>query len=223
MTNDGADAWSGLRKVSLCVIGAGFGRTGTLSLKHALEIIGYGPCYHMNEVALNPSHAELWEDAIDRGAGDWDLLFGQYRSTVDWPACAFWRELSSRYPDAKVVLTTRDFDSWYESACSTIFQVMRHGFFPDNPGRTRRVAMARRLILNRTFSDQELDRDHVKRIYSQHIEDVTKGIAPSRLLTMNVSEGWGPLCAFLSVSVPAQAFPSVNDRDAFAKSVAPAR
>ena len=109
----------------LAVIGAGFGRTGTLSLKQALERLGFGACYHMAEVATHPEHAELWLRAW-HGEDVWDTLFSGYRAAVDWPAAAFWPRLMERYPDAKVLLSLRDPDSWFRSASGTIFQSMEH-------------------------------------------------------------------------------------------------
>ena len=109
----------------LAVIGAGFGRTGTLSLKQALERLGFGACYHMAEVATHPEHAELWLRAW-HGEDVWDTLFSGYRAAVDWPAAAFWPRLMERYPDAKVLLSLRDPESWFRSASGTIFQSMEH-------------------------------------------------------------------------------------------------
>src|SRR5215470_15480875 len=102
--------------MALKLIGAGLGRTGTLSLKAALERIGYGPCYHMIEILAAPERAH-----------DWDTIFHGYRATVDWPAAAFWCELADRYPDAKVLLSLRDADRWYESVMNTIYPVMTQG------------------------------------------------------------------------------------------------
>src|SRR6516165_3260381 len=106
----------------LDVIGAGFGRTGTLSLKLALEQLGFGPCYHMLEVLQNPSAAGQWEAAADRKAVDWEEVFKGYRATVDWPAATFWRQLADAYPAAKVILSLRDPAAWFASTQATIFK-----------------------------------------------------------------------------------------------------
>src|SRR5690242_7699355 len=106
---------------SLKVIGAGFGRTGTLSLKVALEELGFGPCYHMIEVFQYPEHAKLWEAATQGKPIDWDQIFANYQATVDWPGCTFYADLMARYPDAKVLLSVRDPETWYESVMSTIY------------------------------------------------------------------------------------------------------
>ena len=111
--------------MTLDVIGAGFGRTGTMSLKVALEELGFGPCYHMSEVFAHPEHVELWRAAAQGKEVDWEQIFGGYRATVDWPACSFYGELMEKYPDAKVILTVRDPQRWYESAYNTIYTMTR--------------------------------------------------------------------------------------------------
>src|SRR5262245_33965776 len=116
---------AGESSMALELIGAGLGRTGTLSLKAALERIGYRPCYHMIEVLTAPERAQHWLGRAQDGTHDWDTIFAGYRATVDWPAAAFWRELLVRYPDAKVLLSRRDADRWYDSVMNTIYPVMK--------------------------------------------------------------------------------------------------
>ena len=106
--------------MSVRILGAGFGRTGTNSLKDALELLGFGPCYHMYEVAKNPSHVNIWNRAIDEKEVDWQDLFKEYQSAVDWPTVSFLPELLHEYPHAKVVLTLRDPEQWFETASNTI-------------------------------------------------------------------------------------------------------
>jgi hypothetical protein len=106
--------------MALEVIGAGFGRTGTKSLKAALEELGFDPCYHMSELFGHPEHVELWEAAARGKSVDWNELLGGYRATTDWPACSFYEELMQSYPDAKVILTLRDPNRWYESTYNTV-------------------------------------------------------------------------------------------------------
>src|SRR5580765_8272638 len=110
----------------LDVIGAGLGRTGTLSLKLALEHLGFGPCYHMYEVYEHPEHAEAWIAAVSGGYVNWRQVLDGYHSTVDWPACTFWRELLAWSPEAKVVLSVRDIDAWYASFTNTVQRVIEH-------------------------------------------------------------------------------------------------
>ena len=107
------------------VIGAGFGRTGTMSLKVALEKLGFGPCYHMTEVFAHPEHTHFWLSAWRGEPADWEGVLGDYEATVDWPACTFYEELMERYPGAKVLLSVRDPDRWYESTRSTIYELSK--------------------------------------------------------------------------------------------------
>lgn len=209
----------------LKVIGVGFGRTGTLSLKLALERLGFGPCYHMVEVLDRPGRSADWA-AVARGERvDWDRVFEGYQSTVDWPGAAVWRELVDRYPDAKVILTVRDPNRWYDSAASTIFRMM----MPRSPiatliasiasprGRAFRdfTAMTRGLILQRTFGGRVDDRERAIAVFEQHTRDVEEHVQAGRLLVMDVASGWQPLCSFLDVPVPDEPFPRVNDRAEF--------
>ncbi|HSG42220.1 MAG TPA: sulfotransferase [Anaerolineales bacterium] len=135
----------------LQVIGAGFGRTGTHSLGLALDKLGFGPCYNIIEATKIPHHIKLWNNAIDRKSVDWDFLYTEYRSTVEWPAVAFLPELTSHFPDAKVILTLLEAESWYESAIATIFDRLELSAHNPDPIKRDRGAMARRLILERTF------------------------------------------------------------------------
>lgn len=204
--------------MSLSAIGAGFGRTGTLSLKGALEHLGLAPCYHMLEVSRNPGHAAIWDRAADRAAVDWDALFARYRSAVDWPACHFYETLARRYPASKVILTVRDPARWYESARSTIFDVMA-GPIPDGEIGAQ-LRMARKLIVDGTFGGGTDDRERVIQVFERHNEAVKRAIPPERLLVYQVSEGWEPLCRFLDLPVPDEPFPHVNTTDEFRQMIA---
>src|SRR5262245_50709202 len=119
----------------LRVIGAGFGRTGTLSLKAALEQLGFNPCYHMVEVLSHPDHIARWRAIGEGQAAEWEALFAGYQAAVDVPASEYYAQLMQAYPEAKVVLTVRDPEQWYESASSTIFRVAQgEPPFPPPPG-----------------------------------------------------------------------------------------
>jgi len=192
------------------LIGAGLGRTGTLSLKTALERIGYGPCYHGIEILVEPERGRQWLQGTQSGSYDWDAIFQGYRATVDWPAAAFWRELVERYPDAKVLLSVRDADRWYDSVMNTIYPVMTQ---PDRTPETLREfhAMVYRLIVEQTFGGRLADRSHAKRVFEAHNQAVIDAIPPSRLLVYQPGEGWEPLCRFLGVPVPHEDFPQLND------------
>jgi len=215
-------------KGGLKVIGAGFGRTGTLSLKAALEELGFGPCYHMSEVFGHPDDAAQWE-ALTRGEPiDLHKLMAGYQAAVDWPACAFYEELMQAYPDAKVLLTVRDPEEWYASASETIYQGSRRfsGSRMASPlsivasiffrGRKRIGSMINALIWERTFGGNFEDKDHAIAVFNQHIENVKDRVPPGRLMVYNVKEGWEPLCAFLGVEVPRdKPFPHLNERASF--------
>ncbi|MGE4058333.1 MAG: sulfotransferase family protein, partial [Sphingomonadales bacterium] len=145
--------------MALSVIGAGFGRTGTLSLKLALETLGFDPCYHMMEV-IERGFGQTWHDIVFGAEPDWDRVFDGYRATVDWPACNFYGELAERYPDSKVILSLRDPDKWFDSCHNTIFRAMRmdHSQAPANL-RTQ-IDMVRKLVIEDTFGGNIDDRDH---------------------------------------------------------------
>jgi hypothetical protein len=206
------------------IIGAGFGRTGTLSIKTALEELGFGPCYHMTEVSSHPGHAALWDSAARGETVDWREIFAGYQSTVDWPGCTFYKELMQTYPDAKVLLTVRDPEKWYESAQNTIYQVTNRMQTPPirlllrllRPNVRQTAQMINTLIWEGTFNGNFEDKQQAIEIFNQHIEDVKKYVPPERLLIYNAKEGWEPLCAFLGVEVPKdKPFPHLNDRDSF--------
>jgi hypothetical protein len=202
--------------VTLQLIGAGFGRTGTLSLKAALEQLGYGPCHHMLEVMGKPEHVALWRDAAEGRSVDWAEVYAGYAATVDWPGCTFWRELVELHPDAKVILTLRDRDAWYESARSTIYQALNGVLPAEAPDwLADQLAMARKLILERTFSGRFEDRTHAMDVFDAHNQSVKESIAANRLLVFEVADGWGPLCQFLDRPVPDGDFPHLNEGAAF--------
>ena len=212
----------------LKIIGAGFGRTGTASLKAALEALGFGPCYHMSEVLQNlETMLPLWEAARDGTLTDWSRIFANYQSTVDWPACTYYEELMAAYPDAKVLLSVRDPDSWYESAFSTLYQASRmaaheaQGAGDISEMDAQMVARMARfgkmvtMIWQNTFDGRFEDREYALSVFRQHIEAVKRNVPAEKLLVFNVKEGWEPLCAFLGVAVPDTSFPRLNERAAF--------
>jgi len=201
----------------LSVIGAGFGRTGTLSLKRALERLGFGPCHHMLEVLAHPAQARGWRAAARGEPVDWDALLAGYCAAVDWPACHFWRELSQHYPAAKVVLTARDADAWYESLSATI------GKFADGSQRLPPNALGRLIVMERTFGGRIADPAHAKAVYRRHVEAVMAGLPADRLLVFDVANGWAPLCRFLGRPIPGEPFPRSNSREEFWQHMAATR
>jgi hypothetical protein len=198
--------------VKLEVIGAGFGRTGTMSFKAAIDRLGLGPCYHMVEVYANDGHADIWTQAINGAPLDEPTLFEKYRSVCDWPACSFWREIRASHPQAKVVLTRRDPDAWYESISNTIFLALENE--SDDEALNRWRVQTRKLILEQTFGN-ELDRDNALQVLRAHEADVIASVPAGELLVYDVAEGWEPLCDFLDVPVPDEPFPRTNSTAEF--------
>ena len=193
--------------MGLKVIGAGFGRTGTASLKLALETLGFGPCYHMSEVLANGGHMALWNRAA-KGEAVWDEVFKGYASTTDFPACIFWRELADYYPDAKIVLSLRDAERWYESTQDTILSRKMMALLDGTPWRD----MLRNTV-DAVFGGDIHDHDTLIRVYNAHNEAVKAAFGPDRLLVFEAKDGWGPLCAHLGVPVPETDYPRVNSKD----------
>jgi hypothetical protein len=201
--------------MALKVIGSGFGRTGTMSLKLALDQIGLGPCYHMVEVFKNPAAPDMWSAAADDPAhADWATIFDGYTSTVDWPNATYYKELADAYPDAKVVHTERDAEDWYASTQATIF-VDRGP--PDADAPFPRMFGK---VIRSLFDGRMHDKDHVIGVYNAHNARVRETIPADRLLIYHVADGWEPLCEFLGVPVPEGGTPKVNSREEFAAMVA---
>jgi hypothetical protein len=198
--------------VNLSVIGPGFGRTGTMSFKAALDRLGFGPTYHMDEVYENDGHVDAWTEIINGGPPDFAALLARYRSAVDWPACSYWRQLWQANLDAKLVLTRRDPDAWFESMSNTIFPALRAR--SEDADRNRWRVATRRLIFHETFGDR-FDRDSVIAVLRAHERDVIASVPSEQLLVYDVSEGWEPLCRFLRVPVPGEPFPRVNSTAEF--------
>jgi hypothetical protein len=206
--------------MTLSIIGAGLGRTGTLSLKLALERLGFGPCYHMREVREHhlQDHVPLWMKAAAGRFVDWDLLFQDYRSAVDFPAAAFYRDLADHYPAAKVILTVRDRARWYESFIATIRNPMTSRM-PD--GLAQWGDMVHKVIVEHMFGGDVTDQAHVIACYERHNEEVKRTIPSARLLVYDVLQGWLPLCDFLGVAFPDEPFPKVNTTAEFQERIAP--
>ncbi len=200
--------------MSLQVVGAGFGRTGTASLKLALERLGFAKCHHMREVFPSRFQAEAWHALSRGGVADWERVFEGYAASCDWPSSAYWEELYLHYPDSKVILTVRDEDRWYQSTRETIY--------PISTGLPRWLIMlsARVRLLSEmidatiwqgTFGGKFEDKEHALRVYRENSERVREVVAPERLLVFEAKEGWEPLCGFLGVAVPDEPYPHVNE------------
>jgi hypothetical protein len=201
--------------MTLTVIGAGFGRTGTMSLKVALEQLGFGPCHHMMELFNDGTGEALtrkWEQVAYGEAPDWDDVFDGYNATVDWPSSAYWRELAAHYPAAKVILTLRDADRWFDSTQATIFgERVRKRSEEDTPW----ARMAKKIVNLDTFGGRLDDRAHAIAVYRRHNEAVRAELPPERLLVYEAGEGWEPLCRFLGVAAPETPFPVNNTTGEF--------
>ena len=201
--------------MTLAILGAGFGRTGTLSLKAALETLGFAPCYHMVEVARHPEHAAVWAGARRGERVDWRSFFAGYAAAVDWPAAAFWRELTSTFPLARVILTVRDSAAWYASFHATIVE-RSAGLAPPGDSPLRAIYdLTQELILDGVFGGRAADEDHARAVYDAHISTVCESVPRERLLVYDVAAGWEPLCAFLERPIPSEPFPHLNTRSGF--------
>jgi hypothetical protein len=195
------------------IIGAGVGRTGTYSLKLALNRLGLGPCHHMEEVLHKmPVQVPLWSAAAD-GEPDWGRIYDGYASAVDWPTAGFFRELLAEYPSAKFILTERDPVRWADSFGATIYTLLA-GRDEAPPEMRDWLDMARRVIAKTGFPPG-LDRDGLVAAFTAHNDAVRETIPASRLLVFEVKDGWEPLCAFLDVPVPDEEFPRTNHREEF--------
>src|SRR5215203_5299182 len=211
--------------MNLEVIGASFGRTGTMSMKAALEELGFGPCYHMKELFRHPEHMGQWRAAMRGDPVDWERVLGDYRATVDWPGCTFYEELMERNPDAKVLLSVRDPERWYESTRSTIYELGRistgsslsrlsFAFFfllAFGTFNTGQGPMTEEIIWEGTFGGKFEDKRHAIEVFNRHNEEVRRRVPQEKLLVYEVKEGWGTLCEFLGVEEPDEPFPRLND------------
>jgi hypothetical protein len=206
--------------MALEIVGAGLGRTGTATLKTVLEQLGFGPCHHMIEVIQHPEQADFWGRAARGEPVDWEELFAAYRSSCDWPSCAFYKELAARYPAAKVILTLRDPEAWFQSVSNTILPAMKGPLvLPDGTRVGPPGDFAALLIGEKTFHN-DFSRENMIAVFNRHNEEVKRVIAPERLLVFEAAQGWEPLCRFLGVPVPATPFPRTNTTEEFQQRIA---
>ena len=200
--------------MGLQVIGAGFGRTGTLSLKLALERLGFSRCHHMQEVVLRSRQLDAWH-ALSRGEpADWDRLFEGYRASCDWPSAAYWEELYQHFPDSKVILTVRDEERWYRSAAETIYPAsMRIPRWLTRlvPRMRKFREMVVATIWKGVFDDRFEDEAHAIQVFRDNSARVKQVVPPERLLVFEAKDGWQPLCEFLGVPVPESPYPHANE------------
>jgi hypothetical protein len=190
--------------MTIRVVGAGLGRTGTTSLKAALEQLLGEPCYHMIEVFGHPEHVPLWHAAMRDEPVDWEALFEGYGSVVDFPAAAVWRDIAAAYPDAPVLLSTRSSsDEWWRSASKTILTVR-----PEEPEMAEWRAMTADMFGR--ISPDPSDEALTKAGYEAHNAAVRAEVPPERLIDWRPEDGWEPLCKGLGLPVPDEPFPLTN-------------
>jgi Sulfotransferase domain len=196
--------------MTLQIVGAGLGRTGTHSLKLALERVLGGPCYHMIEVFEHPEHADMWRRAAEGEAVDWSAFPEGYVASVDWPGGSFWREMAGANPDAVILLSTRESsEAWWKSANDTIFQAMDSAReFPEWAG------MIEAIFANR-FTSEVRDKAAAIAAYERHNAEVRTDADPERLLEWMPGDGWQPICQALGAPVPDEPFPHVNTTEEF--------
>ena len=206
------------------VVGVGFGRTGTLSLKAALDQLGVGPCFHMLDLINGPDRARdlpYWIRIADGEKVDWGEVFAPWQSTVDWPACTLWQELVDAFPAATVLLNVRDFDDFYRSCENTLLAVKRAalaGELPPDAGRMASPELWRvieKLVWQGDFRGRFEDRDWVRAMYHDRIAAIKAYVPPERLVVWNLGDGWEPIADALGVPVPDDPFPHLHDTNEF--------
>lgn len=203
------------------VIGAGFGRTGTMSLKAALEQLGFGPSFHMIDLVRDPAPLPLWQAAATGEPVDWAEVLDGWESTVDWPGCTFWAQMAETWPDAPIVLSVRDPEAWYRSCLNSIHAAKEMALAGELEGGTEDgpdpavIQFINGLIWNGTFDGRFLERDYALEVFRRHNESVQAAVPADRLLVYEIAHGWGPLCGFLGVPVPDTPLPHLNDTASF--------
>ncbi|HMQ70510.1 MAG TPA: sulfotransferase [Ignavibacteria bacterium] len=214
----------------LKIIGSGLGRTGTFSLKLALEILGFGNCYHMTELFQYPSGLKYFKDAEKGKPVEWEELFKDYKSSVDYPGARFYKNLYSYYPEAKVIHTVRDPEEWYKSASATIFpagnpfspkiiKLAVHLPFSLQPWKRIPVMLYGRRQAFLEFGKDLKNKEKVISKFNEHTDEVMRTIPRDKLLVFDVRSGWTPLCEFLNLPVPGVPFPVTNSREEFFEKV----
>lgn len=213
--------------MSIKIIGAGFPRTGTTTLKRSLETLGFKRSYHMKELLVNPQMLHFWKTLDETGSTDWDALYANYDATVDFPCYPWYKEHMERYPEAKVILTVRDFDSWHKSVTNTVLTAG-----PQTPGekikmmgklltssRARNVVSVIKFFKNkffvREFEGRFSDKAYAESKWNAHLEEVKKVVPKEKLLIYDVRDGWKPLCEFLGVPEPSEPLPHLNKKENF--------
>ncbi|WP_444918704.1 sulfotransferase family protein [Microbulbifer sp. JMSA003] len=195
--------------MSIKIIGAGFGRTGTFSLKLALEALGFRSCLHMSDFASSHSLSQHWLIELEKEFPDWKSLSDKYEVMLDWPVCIFIEEFFSENPSAKVIFTERNFDDWYSSMSNTIFPALYWANHVDYERASYFIKIVKKYIIDKTFAN-DFSKDHARIIYHSHISKIKEIIPKDNILFFNVKDGWEPLCSFLCCDMPNSEFPNEN-------------
>ncbi|MGA8117389.1 MAG: sulfotransferase family protein [Actinocatenispora sp.] len=198
----------------LKVVGASFGRTGTSSVRVALEQLGFGPCHYMRDLFVDNEHARDWLRIAQGETPDWENLLGRWTSTIAWPATYFWRELVAAYPAAKVLLTVRDPEAWYASMARTLHRTRPPGGGGDGPDGVR-DRVIEQIVWQGTFSGRFADRAYATAVYRAHLDEVRDTVPTDRLVVVDAAHGWAQLCAGLGAAPPTANFPSLNSTDEY--------
>ncbi len=201
--------------MALDVIGIGYGRTGTETLRAALNILGFGPCHHMHVMRDQPDTFPVWRDFAAGMHRDWDRLYDGFRSAVDFPTAAYWRDLFEHYPDARFILTTRDPDRWYDSATASVLKLLAERDQITDPHHSEILEFSEQIVGQEYFHGRGPDRDYMLDRFRRHETNVRERIPPEQLLVYRVSEGWSRLCSFLDVQIPETPFPFANKLDEY--------
>lgn len=210
------------------VIGVGFGRTATMSLKHALPELGAGPCFHMIDLVMGEGRERdlsYWVRIADGERPDWHEVFDGWESTVDWPACSVWEELVDAFPDVPVLLNVREFDGWYKSCRNTILAVKeaaQSAAAPvdadanrDLPSPELWEAIEKLIWQGPDFRGRFDDVDYMRDMYERRIATIKATVDPGRLTVWSPGDGWEPLARMLDVPVPDDPFPRMHDTNEF--------
>ncbi len=195
--------------MTIKVIGAGFGRTGTDSMREALTILGFGPCHHMKSVMADEENKQMWRAVCQGAVPDWDKILRGFSSCIDWPSAFYWRQLAEHYPEAKVILTNRSADSWWESFQNTILKSIENS--------RDRSSLGVALVAGQVFDGKPGDRANAIAKFEANVQSVIDTVPERRLLIHNLGDGWEPLCEHLGVPVPDQDYPGLNSTAEYRK------
>jgi hypothetical protein len=198
--------------MSLQIIGPGFGRTGTRSLKAALELLGFDPCHHMQTLFADPAQLAFWKTLAAGGTVNWHEVFADFRSQIDWPGAHVWRDLLQAFPEALVVFSTRPAEAWWNSYARTVGKLRR--LYPSLPVPTNvaeTLDTMKQVMIRRGIDPEMRDRDAAIAAFHRQLVEVRAAVPRERLLVFTVGDGWAPLCDFLGVPVPSTPFPRLND------------